>query len=1678
MLTRRVLQLNTWDGKGGAAKVAWTLKQQLNAREGWSSRMLVGLRCLDDPEISTIDEALTPEAAQAPSPNDLLDHAIASSAALPEREEVRAADLLHLHNLHGGYFNPLALPALARTRPTLWTLHDMQALTGHCAHAFECERWTTGCAPCPHLEIEPRLGSDTAAELWRAKRESYRAAPLTLVTPSRWLRRLVERSILGEKRCEVIENGIDTSVFRPRSRQRARELLGLPADATVAIFTANGGLDSPWRDGRCLREAIQHRPDVLFLSVGSSGAVALPNARTIPYVRDPRLLAHLYSAGDLFLFPSLADNCPLVVLESLACGLPVLAYATGGIPELVEEGRTGALTPTGECDGFLRALDELLANRARLAELGRAAPVAARRFSVSAMTDRYVALYEEVLAEAQQGPTVFARRPPPRVSIVTPNFNGARYLEACLDSILGQGYPALEAIVIDGGSSDGSRAIIERHARHLAYWCCEPDGGMYHAIAKGLARASGSILGWLNSDDMLHRGALALLAELLGEGSPVEWLMGTPTIWDREGRAVMVNPAETWSRARVLSFDYQWIQQESTFWTRDLWTRAGGRVSTELALAGDLELWLRFFRHASLHTVGSLVGGFRRHGAQKTTSSMAAYLAEAEALLEGEIARFLQAPEPLPDRPPLIRFDFANLRYPPAVAPACPDAASAAALAEAGVRLAREGKLHAALEELLRLLALRPSEPELYATIATLYERLGRARCAGVAAERARELGEHRRRPLPDAAGPTPAPQPTARATPSAPRAPLTPAAFARYTYSRRTQLAELLGAERWTPDSSLKVYQDLLVETFIRDNLPPGARLLEVGGGESRVIAALKDDYECWNLDRLEGYGGGPTAVDDRGFRLVRSYLGERSAELPDHYFDLVFSISVLEHVPESAESFHALCDDLDRLLRPGGFSLHCFDVILRGAGGWTNRLLPYLFSRYPTANPYQPLEAIAGDDDLLCMSEAAYDRCWRPVTERPYAEHGRPLSCNILWRHAEPRVTAIVSTYNSERFLAGCLDDLEQQTLARAGELEIVVIDSGSTEREGELVRAYQQRFDNIRYLRTERESVYAAWNRAIGLARGRYLTNANTDDRHREDALEVLAQALDDHPDVALAYARFRGVREVDGRREEYYVSPSLPYSFPDLLSGRCLIGCQPMWRRALHDEVGLFDPCFISSGDTELWLRIAQRHELLFVDEILGEFLERPDSICHENDRARSCFETSLTHRCYRHLFRRCREVGREGLSASTASGLDRWYGLNLLRRWHAERFAGLRDDPVRRVVDRRRGEPPELTVVIAGAGRRAQLLETLAALRRQTEPGFEVIVVDGTSGAEPLPGEHEPDCQLLLGEDLGPALSWNLGARAARTRFVAFLDDDGLPEPDLVAALLAGLREGSAGVCGRMLGRNEERRLHPGPRLPGRCDAPGASAFVRELFLELGGFNPQLLCHEGLDLAFRLWARRRTILACPEAVVRRDPLAENDPRYLDAALRSEILAQGFEREGFHVFVEAMRLIHEGEPESAPAYEMLIEAAELLEPHALPEAIRLLERAVALVPRAIRGAFLLGSGYARLGRNEEAVPLLERARALLAEEALRGAMPSAVVAAGTVAVASRLGPCLMELGRLAEVGALYAGVLADPAACLSEDQRLSMTRVMRMLGSRPPGAGGRGVSEQCTSSPATA
>ena len=229
-----------------------------------------------------------------------------------------------------------------------------------------------------------------------------------------------------------------------------------------------------------------------------------------------------------------------------------------------------------------------------------------------------------------------------KFSIVTPSYHQARFLDAAMTSVLSQ-HGEIEYVVMDGGSTDGSREVVERHAARLAHWQCEKDGGQYDAITRGFAKTTGDVMAWLNSDDMVVPGAFAVVQQVFEQFPEVQWLTTTAQIrWDAEGRIARILNVPGYSRDGFFAgehlpgganFSLGWIQQESTFWRRSLWEKAGAQIGSGFPLAGDFELWARFFRHADLYAVEVPLGGFRFHGDQKTGGDRADYMLEAKRAL-------------------------------------------------------------------------------------------------------------------------------------------------------------------------------------------------------------------------------------------------------------------------------------------------------------------------------------------------------------------------------------------------------------------------------------------------------------------------------------------------------------------------------------------------------------------------------------------------------------------------------------------------------------------------------------------------------------------------------------------------------------------------------------------------------------------------------------------------------------------------------------------------------------------------------------------------------------------------------------------------------------------------------------------------------------------------------------
>jgi glycosyltransferase involved in cell wall biosynthesis len=208
-----------------------------------------------------------------------------------------------------------------------------------------------------------------------------------------------------------------------------------------------------------------------------------------------------------------------------------------------------------------------------------------------------------------------------KISIVTPNFNGAEWLERAIQSVVLQDYRDIEYIVMDGGSSDESLQIVDRHRQHVTKFVSEKDGGQYHAIAKGFSMATGEIFCWLNGDDVYFPWTMRVVARIFSDYPQIQWIMGVRCEL-RDGAVQGISNVTPFPRDLIRSGAFHprglgCIMQEASFWRRCLYEKVGG-ISPKWPVAGDYELWIRFAEHADLVVTTALLGGFNYTGKNRS----------------------------------------------------------------------------------------------------------------------------------------------------------------------------------------------------------------------------------------------------------------------------------------------------------------------------------------------------------------------------------------------------------------------------------------------------------------------------------------------------------------------------------------------------------------------------------------------------------------------------------------------------------------------------------------------------------------------------------------------------------------------------------------------------------------------------------------------------------------------------------------------------------------------------------------------------------------------------------------------------------------------------------------------------------------------------------------------------
>ena len=437
-----VLQVSALDRAGGAEQVAWNLFNSYRSL-GISSWMAVGKKRSNDSNVFVINKkpsqdwwahlcqgfanALNPLAGKfrgvlrlqaslrsiSKGRDWFADQRGEENFYFPGSWDLlnqasQKPSVLHLHNLHGGYFDPRALTAMSSEIPVMLTLHDAWLLSGNCAHSFGCERWKTGCGGCPDISIYPGLKVDSTHLNWKRRKDIFDHSKLYIATPCQWLLDKVNESILAPAMLEgrVIYNGVDTNIFYPGEKQLARRELGLPINEPILLFVANGIKNNPFKDYATLRKIIallgeQSETPLHFIALGEDGVQEQVGRVTIHYISritDMNLVAQYYRASDLYVHVAKAETFPNTVLEAMACGVPVIASNVGGIPEQVDDGITGLLIPAQNAELMAQSASLLLNDPILREKMGKAAILKVKeRFTLEHQVEQYLQWYEDIL---------------------------------------------------------------------------------------------------------------------------------------------------------------------------------------------------------------------------------------------------------------------------------------------------------------------------------------------------------------------------------------------------------------------------------------------------------------------------------------------------------------------------------------------------------------------------------------------------------------------------------------------------------------------------------------------------------------------------------------------------------------------------------------------------------------------------------------------------------------------------------------------------------------------------------------------------------------------------------------------------------------------------------------------------------------------------------------------------------------------------------------------------------------------------------------------------------------------------------------------------------------------------------------------------------------------------------
>ncbi|MEQ7802515.1 glycosyltransferase family 4 protein [Pedobacter sp. ASV1-7] len=417
----KVIHLNTYEGNGGAGRACLRLSDALNMIDV-SSKVMVYFQFKESTKTGTFSKNIFQKARAIFNimAERYLSKVVTKAVKTPfsiqwfgrsviDHPAVKEADIIHLHWINHGFLSPRFLAQLDELeKPIVWTFHDSNAFTGGCHVRYDCENYHKECGFCPLLRFSGK--EDFSHKNWLRKKKAYSELNCHIVAPSNWMANSVKlSSLMGFREVVVIPNTIETNVFKPYVKAEAKKMLKINPDKFVMMSGFMPSKNDKHKGTSYLIDALSDlatRPGIIKENIELVIFGNKPNGEmpVFPFkttflgsINNDDHLAKCYSAADVFIAPSLEDNLPNTVMESLACATPVVAFKTGGIPDMVKHLENGYLADYKSSEDLATGIEWLYHDENAPDIQKEARRTILNQFSEVVIAEKHLLLYQSLI---------------------------------------------------------------------------------------------------------------------------------------------------------------------------------------------------------------------------------------------------------------------------------------------------------------------------------------------------------------------------------------------------------------------------------------------------------------------------------------------------------------------------------------------------------------------------------------------------------------------------------------------------------------------------------------------------------------------------------------------------------------------------------------------------------------------------------------------------------------------------------------------------------------------------------------------------------------------------------------------------------------------------------------------------------------------------------------------------------------------------------------------------------------------------------------------------------------------------------------------------------------------------------------------------------------------------------